>query len=170
MLRTAVIVFLSLLCFAGCSSTTKSLTWKSNNIAISNFKSFAIQPVSNATGGVLSEEVLSSLTLLLRDRFNAENLQLADSRTSVSDSLAVQSEILEYKFQYFTGPPPPSGTTSGLCIVRTQLLQKPANIPMAEIITFNKMDVGQGMLELKEPGELLRKSAATIAKEVAGLM
>ncbi|MCW8858232.1 MAG: hypothetical protein OQK97_00820 [Deltaproteobacteria bacterium] len=170
MLRTAIIAFLSILCLSGCSSTTKSLTWTSSNVVISDFKAFDIQPVSNATGGTISEEVLSSLTQLLRYRFKVENLQLTDSRPTGIDSLTVQSEVLEYKFQYFTGPPPSSGNKSGLCIVRTRLLQKPANSPVAEIITFYKVDVGQGMLEPKTPEYLLKEVATTIAQEVAKMM
>ena len=80
--------------------------------------------------------------------------------------LVVQSEILNYKFQFFTGPPPPSRDIIGLCILRTRLLDKKTGFIVGEIITTNKIDVGRGMLEPKSPDSLLQESAAQIAREV----
>ena len=81
--------------------------------------------------------------------------------------LIVQSEILKYKFQFWTGPPPPSGNTIGLCILRTRLIQQTTGHVVGEIITTNQVNVGRGMLEAKSPDSLLQESAAQIASEVA---
>ena len=170
MLRNAVIALLSLLCLSACFSTTRSLSWKSGTVAIGQVKSLMIQPVVNATGGALNEEVLRALTRFLREQLKATHLLLTASDAEGSDSLTVQSAVLEYKFQFFSGPPPPSGQTSGLCIVRTHLRKMPENILVAEILTFNKVDVGQGLLEHKTPDPLLRETAAAIVREMIGLL
>jgi len=169
-LRAGLIALVFMLCLSGCSTTKKSTVWKSDDIDFSDFKAFDIQPVSNATGHFLSPEILSSLKANLKKEFEVKNLSLSKSRHAESDLLTVQSEILKYKFQFFKGPPPPSGDIVGLCIVRTQLLKMPSNHIVAEIITVNQIDVGRGMLEPKKPESLLQDVAATIVREIAKMM
>jgi len=101
----------------------------------------------------------------LEEEFEAKNLQLTDSWHTESHVLIVQSEVLQYKFQFFTGPPPPSGDIVGLCVIRTQLLHQSSNQIVAEIITVNQIDVGRGMLEPKGPESLLQEFAVPIAFE-----
>ena len=163
---TLIALFFSL-CLSGCSSTTKPVVWKSNNIIFSDFQYFDVQPVANATGHTLMQDIPVFLTDSLKQKFIARNLQLVDGQQTGSDVLVVQSEILKYKFQFFTGPPPPSRNIIGLCILRTRLIEKTTGQIVGEIITTNKVDVGRGMLEAKSPDSLLQESAAQIAREVA---
>jgi hypothetical protein len=169
-LRAGLIAIFFILCLSGCSTTKKSTAWKSDDVAFSDFKAFDIQPVSNATGHFLSPEILSSLSANLKEEFEIKKLPLSDSRYTEIEILAVQSEILKYKFQFFKGPPPPSGDIVGLCIVRTRLLQMPSSHIVAEVITVNQIDVGRGVLEPKNPESLLQDAAATIAREVAKML
>ncbi len=113
------------------------------------------------------QDILIFLTDSLKQQFVARNLQLVDGQQIGNEVLIVQSEILKYKFQFFTGPPPPSGNTIGLCILRTRLIQKTTGRIVGEIITTNQVNVGRGMLEAKTPDSLLQESAAQIAREVA---
>lgn len=89
----------------------------------------------------------------------------------------MQPEILEYKvkfypkpYQLFIGPPPPSVTNTGLCLVRTRLFEPASNQVVAEVITLKKLYLGKGLLEAKNPDYLLKELAAMIAKEVAKMM
>lgn len=164
--RVALIV-LFFLCHFGCSSTTRPVVWKSSDIVFSDFQYFDIQPVANATGHAVMQDIPDFLTDSLKQQFMARGLQLIDHRQAENAALIVQSEILKYKFQFWTGPPPPSGNTIGLCILRTRLMQQTTGLIVGEIITTNQVDVGRGMLEPKTPDSLLQESAAQIAREVA---
>ncbi len=167
MLRVTFIALFISLCLLGCSSTTNPLAWKSNNVDFSEFQNFDIQLVANATGHAVMQDILTFLTGSLKQQFLARDLQLVDGRQTENQVLVVQSEMLKYKFQFFTGPPPPSRDIIGLCILRTRLIQKTTGLIVGEIITTNRVDVGRGMLEPKTPDSLLRESAAQIAREVA---
>jgi hypothetical protein len=169
-LRTGIIAFSLIFFLFGCTSPTKSTAWKSDDVVFSDFKSFDVQPVANATGHFLSPEILSSLRANIMEEFEVKNIPLSNSRHAGSDVLAVQSEVLKYKFQFWTGPPPPSGDILGLCIVRTRLMQMPSSHIVAEVITVNQIDVGRGLLEPNKPESLLQESAATIAKEIAKML
>ena len=162
----ALIILFFSLCLFGCSSTTKPVVWKSSDIAFSDFQYFDIQPVANATGHTVMQNIPIFLTDSLKQQFVARDLQLIDHRQAENEVLIVQSEILKYKFQFWTGPPPPSGNTIGLCILRTRLIQKTTGHLVGEIITTNQVNVGRGMLEAKSPDSLLQGSAAQIAREV----
>jgi len=59
---------------------------------------------------------------------------------------------------------------TAVCILRTRLFQKSSGAPVAEIVTVNEIDVGQGLFEPKSPEYVLKKSAAAAAKEVARMM
>ena len=171
MMRLVIIACMATFCLAGCTSTKRSLAWKSASASFGENPSFEIMPVVNSTGVTLNEEILTDITRRLKNRFTAENLKVTGAvSTEKRESVSVRSEILQYRFQYFTGPPPAAGNTSGLCIMRTRLLAKIDGALLAEVTTFNKLDVGQGMLEAKDPETLLEKCAKSIAKEVAGLL
>lgn len=170
MMRLVIIAFMATFCLAGCTSTTRSLAWQSENADFGDNPSFEILPVVNSTGVTLDEDILAFMTRRIRDRFEAENLKLAGPAAGDGDIVSVRSEMLQYRFQYFAGPPPPKGDTSGLCIMRTRLFKKTDSTLLAEVTTFNKLDVGQGMLEPKDPESLLEKCARSIVKEVAGLL
>ena len=167
MTRVALIVLLFSACLFGCSSTTRPVVWKSGDVVFSDFQYFDIQPVGNATGHTVMQDIPTFLTDSLKQQFVARNLQLVDGQRIGNEVLIVQSEILKYKFQFWTGPPPPSGNTIGLCILRTRLIQKTTGHLVGEIITTNQVNVGRGMLEAKSPDSLLQESAAQIAREVA---
>ena len=167
MTRVVLIVLFFSLCLFGCSSTTKPVVWKSGDIIFSDFQYFDVQPVANATGHTVMQNIPIFLTDSLKQQFVARNLQLVDGQQIGNEVLIVQSEILKYKFQFWTGPPPPSGDIIGLCILRTHLIQKTTGLIIGEIITTNQVNVGRGMLEAKSPDSLLRESAAQIASEVA---
>jgi len=167
MSRATLIVLLFSICLFGCSSTTKPVVWTSNDIAFTDFQYFDIQPVANATGHTVMQDIPAFLTDSLKQQFMARDLQLIDHRQAENEVLIVQSEILKYKFQFWTGPPPPAGNTIGLCILRTRLIQQTTGQVVGEIITTNQVNVGRGMLEAKSPDSLLQESAAQIAREVA---
>ena len=169
MSRVTLIALLFSLCLLGCSSTTRPLAWKSSNVDFSEFQHFEIQPVANATGHTVMQDIPTFLTDSLKQQFMARNLQLVDGQQAGNEVLIVRSEILKYKFQYFTGPPPPSRNIIGLCILRTRLIQKTTGQIVGEIITTNQIDVGRGMLEPKTPDSLLQESAAQTASEVANM-
>jgi len=166
MSRVVLIALFFSLCLLGCSSTTNPLAWKSDDVDFSEFQYFDIQPVSNATGHAVMQDILTFLTDGLKQQFLARNLQLVDDRQTENQVLVVQSEMLKYKFQFFTGPPPPSRDIIGLCILRTHLIQKTTGLIVGKIITSNRVDVGRGMLEPKNPDSLLRESTNQIAREV----
>jgi len=177
MLRASIVLLLFLSCLSGCTSTSESITWKSRHVDLNDFNHFEIQPVANATGRAVSEDILSLLTAFLREQFAANDLQLPDSRQAGNKSLLVQTEILEYKvkiypkpYQLHYGPPPPSGGDIGLCIVRTRLVETSSNQVVAEVITVNKMAIGKGLLEPQSPDDILERSATAIAKEIARMM
>ena len=165
--RVTLIILLFTLCLLGCSSTTKPVVWTSSDIVFADFQFFDIQPVINATGHKVMQDTLTFLHDSLKKQFMARNLQIIDGRQTGDDVLVVQTEILNYKFQFFTGPPPPSRNIIGRCILRTQLIDKTTDQIVGEIITTNQVDVGRGMLEHKTPDSLLRRSAAQIATELA---
>jgi len=167
MTRTTFIALCFSLCLLGCSNTTRPVVWKSNNVDFSRFRHFDIQPVANATGHAVMQDILIFLTDSLEQQFLARNLQLVDDRQTKNETLIVQSEILKYKFQFWTGPPPPSGDIIGLCILRTRLLQKTTGLIVGEIITTNRVDVGRGALEPNSQDSFLLESAGQIATEVA---
>lgn len=169
-MRRLIIAFLLICCSSGCTSASKPLVWKSKKFTADSYTIYEIQQVSNATGTFIKREVLSFLTESLKDQFTSKNLQLLDSQQSINEVLIVRSEILKYKFQFFTGPPPPSGDTTGLCILRTRLFQKSSDEIVAEIVTVKKVDVGQGILEPDDYEDILRESAAAVALEVAKMM
>lgn len=118
-LRTGVITLLFTFCLLGCTSTTKPLVWKARDVAITDFKAFEIQPVINATGKNIQNargkniepEILSSLTVYLKEQFEVKNLQLIDSLQTESEVLTVQSEILVYEIKLFAGPALPVQNT-----------------------------------------------------------
>jgi hypothetical protein len=167
MSRATLIVLLFSICLFGCFSTTKPVVWTSNDIVFADVQYFDVQPVANATGHTVMQDIPIFLTNSLKQQFLARNLQLVDGQQIGNAVLIVQSEILKYKFQYFTGPPPPSRNIIGLCILRTRLIQERTGHVVGEIITTNQVDVGRGMLEAKSPDSLLQESAAQIAREVA---
>ena len=167
MTRVALVALFFSLCLLGCISTTKPVVWKSADIDFSDFQYFDVQPVANATGHTVMQDIPVFLTDSLKQQFMARGLQLVEDQQIESNVLVVQSEILNYKFQFFTGPPPPSRNIIGLCILRTRLIQNATSQIVGEIITTNQVDVGRGMLEAKNPDSLLRESAAQIAREVA---
>lgn len=177
-LRTGVITLLFTFCLLGCTSTTKPLVWKVKDVAITDFKAFEIQPVINATGKNIRNargknielEILSSLTAYLKEQFEVKNLQLIDSPQTESEVLTVQSEILVYEVKSFAGPALPAKYRVDLCILRTRLLQKSSSNVVAEIVTVNQADVGQGLFEPKSSEHVLQESAAAVAKEVAKMM
>ena len=165
--RVTLIILLFTLCLLGCSSTTKPVVWTSSDIVFADFQFFDIQPVINATGHKVMQDTLTFLHDSLKKQFMARNLQIIDGRQTGDDVLVVQTEILNYKFQFFTGPPPPSRNIIGRCILRTRLIEKTTGQIVGEIITTNQVDVGRGMLESKSPDSLLRGSAAQVATELA---
>ena len=167
MQRASLITFLFCLCLFGCSSSTGPVVWQSDHVIFSDFQFFHIQPVINATGHNVMQDTLTFLHDSLKQQFMARNLQIIDGRQTGTDVLVVQTEILKYKFQFFTGPPPPSRNIIGRCILRTQLIDKTTGQIVGEIITTNQVDVGRGMLEHKTPDSLLRRSATQIATELA---
>jgi len=162
--RVSLITVFFCLCLYGCSHTNKPVAWKSDKV---DFQLFDIQPVINATGHNVMQDTLTFLHDSIKQQFKARNLQIIDGRQNGNDVVVVQTEILTYKFQNFTGPPPPSRNIIGLCILRTRLIDKATVQIVGEIITTEKVDVGRGMLEHKTPDSLLRKSAAQIATELA---
>ena len=165
--RVILVILLCSLCLYGCSHNNKPVVWKSDHVVFADFQFFAIQPVINATGHHLMQDTLTFLHDSLVQEFMDRNLQPVHGRPTGNDVLVVQTEILNYKFQYFTGPPPPSGNIIGQCILRTRLIQETTGVVIGEIITTNRVDVGRGMLEHKTPDSLLLRSAAQIATEVA---
>lgn len=169
-LRSGVFTLLFTFFLLGCSSTTKPLVWKAEDVAISDFKAFEIQPVLNATDKYIDQEILSILTEYLKEQFEVKNLQLIDPTQTKSEVLTVQSEILVYEVKLFMSPAPPLKNMMALCILRTRLVQKSSSNVVAEIVTVNKINVGQGLFEPKSPEYVLKKSAAAVAKEVAKMM
>ena len=165
--RASLITLLFCLCLFGCSPSPGPVAWKSDQVVFSDFQFFDIQPVINATGHHVMQDTLTFLHRSLRQQFVARNLQIIDGRQTGDDVLFVQTELLNNKFQYFTGPPPPSGNIIGRCILRTRLIQETTGVVVGEIITTNQVDVGRGLLEAKSPDSLLQGSAAQVAKEVA---
>ena len=165
--RASFITLLFCLCLFGCSSSPGPVVWKSDHVIFSDFQFFHIQPVINATGHNVMQDTLTFLHDSLKQQFMARNLQIIDGRQTGNVVLVVQTEILKYKFQFFSGPPPPSRNIIGRCILRTQLIDKTTDQIVGEIITTNQVDVGRGMLEHKTPDSLLRRSAAQIATELA---
>jgi hypothetical protein len=180
-LRTGIIVSLFAFLLLGCSSTTKPLVWKAKGVVISNFKGFEIQPVFNATGIDIDEEIMSFLTASLKERFNSENLQLTDPLQKADEVLIVKGEILVYKVKMYVSPPPPVRNTlwvstgpplkkmNSLCVLRTRLLQKSSNHVVAEIVTVTEVAVGRGLLTPKDPTHILKESAAAVAQTVANM-
>ena len=164
--RASLITLLFCLCLFGCSSSTGPVVWTSNDIVFADFQYFDIQPVANATGHTIMQNIPIFLTNSLKQQFMARNLQITNGQQTGSNILVVQSEILSYKFQFFTGPPPPSRNIIGLCILRTRLIQEKTGHIVGEIITTNQVDVGRGMLEAKSSDSLLQGSAAQVAREV----
>jgi len=176
--RTGVIALLFTFCLLGCSSTTKPLVWKAKDVALTEFKAFEIEPVINATGKNIQNargkniepEILFFLTAYLKEQFEVKNLQLIDSPQTKSEVLTVQSEILVYEVKSFAGPVLPAKYRVDLCILRTRLFQKSSSNVVAEIVTVNQVDVGQGLFEPKSSEYVLKESAAAVAKEVAKMM
>lgn len=165
--RVSLFTVLFCLCLFGCSSSPGPVAWKNDKFVFSDFQIFHIQPVINATGHHVMQDTLTFLHRSLRQQFMAKNLQIIDGRQTGNDVMVVQTELLNYKFQYFTGPPPPSGNIIGRCILRTRLIQETTGVVVGEIITTNQVDVGRGLLEAKSPDSLLQGSAAQVAREVA---
>ena len=165
--RVILIILLCSLCLYGCSHNNKPVAWKANKFVFSDVQYFDIQPVINATGHHVMQDTLTFLHDSLGQQFMARNLLPVEGRQTGNDVLVVQTELLSYKFQYFTGPPPPSGNIIGRCILRARLIQETTGAVVGEIITTESVDVGRGMLEQKTPDSLLRRSAAQIATEVA---
>ena len=164
--RVSLFTLFFCLCLFGCSPSPGPVAWKNDKFVFSDFQYFDIQPVINATGHHVMQDPMAFLHGSLRQQFMARNLQIIDGRQTGDDVLVVQTELLNYKFQYFTGPPPPSGNIIGRCILRTRLIQETTGVVVGEIITTNSVDVGRGMLEQKTPDSLLRRSAEQIATEV----
>ena len=81
---TLIALFFSL-CLFGCSSTTKPVVWKSNDIIFSDFQYFDVQPVANATGHTLMQDIPGFLTDSLKQTFIARNLQVVDGQQTGSD-------------------------------------------------------------------------------------
>ena len=168
--RKGVIALLVVCFLLGCTSTTKPLVWKAKDFTFSNSMAFEILPVLNATGRNIEPEALYFLTVHLNEQFRVNNLQPNDLPHTKSEVLTVQSEILVFKINLFASPAPPQKNMTAVCILRTRLFQKSSVDPVAEIVTVNEIDVGQGLFEPKSPEYVLKKSAAAAAKEVARMM
>lgn len=166
----SVVLLVLFIGLSACSRPTKPLAWKSSEFIFNSRMTFAIQPVANATGHFINEDILTLLTAKLRHAFRDNDLKSIESEQTTPEILIVKSEVLKYTFQYYTGPPPASGQTQGLCIIRTQLLEAAAGQVVAEIMSINKRDVGQGILEPKDPESILQEAATTIAREIVKLM
>ena len=169
-LRSGIFTLLFTFFLLGCSSTTKPLVWKAEDVALSDFTVFEIQPVLNATDKYIDQGILSILTVYLKEQFEVKNLHLIDPTLTKSKVLGVQSEILVYEVKLFMSPAPPAKNMTALCVLRTRLFQQSSGNVVAEIITVNKSNVGQGLFEPKSPEYVLKKSAAAVAKEVAKMM
>ena len=169
-IQPPVIVLLFIYCLLGCAPTTKPLVWKAKDLVISDFSAFKIQPVLNATGKNIEQEILFFLTAHLKEQFGVHNLKLNGSRPTKSEILTVQSEVLLYEVKSFMSPAPPLKNMIGRCILRTRLFQESSADIAAEIITINQVDVGQGLFAPKEPERVLQESAAAVAREIANMM
>ena len=169
-LRTFVTTLILTLCLFGCSPTTRPLVWKAKGVDINNFSAFEIQQAINPTGKRIEQEILSLLTAYLIDEFEVKNLQLIDYPQTKSNVLTVRTEILVYEVKLFMSPAPPLKDKIAQCILRTRLYQKSSNIVVAEIVTVNQIDVGQGLFEPKNSEDVLKESAAAVAAEVAKII
>jgi hypothetical protein len=171
-LRTGIIALLFTLCLFGCS-TTKPIVWKAQDISFTDFKAFEIRPVFNATGKSVKQDILSFLTASLKEEFELQNLQLADATQPTSRVLVVQSDILVYTTsKQVTGKQ--VATASGgaywlaQCSLLTRLINKSTSNVVARISTTNEF--GVKLREYENHERILKKSAATVATEVAKLM
>lgn len=167
--RTGILLIILIHCLSGCSSIRKSYVWTADPQTISESTEFEIRQTADLSGMVVSQKLLTYLTDSLREEFTSRHLRIAGSANADGQVLIVQTEILVYKFQAFTGPPPPSRNIVGLCILLTRLVRKDANRPSVEIRTINQIDVGRGLLEPKNPEELLQKVAVFVAENVSDL-
>jgi hypothetical protein len=169
LVRIEIVIFLFMFCLAGCSSTTRTLVWKSEDITFPEHKTFDILPVLNATGRVI-DEIPAFLAVYLVEEFEAKTLRVADSHLTGSEVLTVQSEILVYDVKLYKSPAPPLKNMVAVCILRTRLFQNSSENLIAEIITVNQINVGQGFFEAKNPENVVREAAVTVAEEIAKLM
>jgi len=172
-LRTGIIALLFTLCLSGCS-TTKPIVWKAQDITFTDFKAFEIRPVFNATGTSVKQDILSFLTASLKEQFELQNLQLSDATQTKSRVLVVQSDILVFTtHKQVTGKQVATASSStykiAQCSLLTRLINKSTNNVVARISTINEFGVKLQQYE-KTHKMILKKSAETVAKEVAQIM
>jgi len=171
-LRTGIIALLVTLCLSGCSAT-KPVIWKARDVSFSHFRSFEIHPVANATDKIVKNDVMTFLTVFLKEQFQVHNLQLADSRLNKSEVLIVQSDILVYEAHKLVNTSQSFINTTGAarkaqCSLRTRLVDKSTNNLVAVILTVNEVAIGTIGYETHE--WILKESAAAVAKEVARII
>ena len=169
-LRTGAIALLCILSLTGCS-TREALIWKAQDVSLSEFNTFVIQSVFNATGKPLKQGTTSFLRAHLKEQFAKQNLQVSDSPQTNSGVLLVQIDILAFDL-YSKIPSGQLGAWArarkATCRLRTRLLNKRTTQIVAEIIT--KYEYGEIMYKEENYARLVKKSAVGVAKEVAKLM
>ena len=170
MLRTVVFALVLTLCLVACSTQPSPMVWLSKDFTMTNYTSFEIQPAENLTESFLQPEILHFLTVALKEEFAMKDLQLYDSQHDDNKALTVKSEIWAYKINTTPSSRRLNKTVYALCILRIHLFDKESDNFLAEIFTVNQIIFGYGLLEPKTPEEVLKKSAATVAKELAKMM
>ena len=169
---TGAILLIFTLCLSGCS-TKKPEIWMAQDVALSNFKAFEIQPVFNGSGRPVKQDILVFLTAYLKEEFRGQSLQLSDTPQTKSGVLLVQTDILDYEASKPSGIGFSNMGGSGAsrvfkCTLRTRLVEKSTNKVVAAILTVK--EIGMGAIGYETNEWFLKESAAAVAKEVAKMM
>lgn len=171
-LRTGIIILFFTLCLCSCTKT-QLVVWNDQNVSFSNFETFEIMPVANATKSPIKQTELSFLTTQLKEQFKVQNLKINDAKQIKNGVLVVRSAIILYgvstdifKSQQIT--PNLTHITKIRCRIRTRLIDKSTNHDVAKIITDKEMSVF--FVLPKTYKRILKKSATAVTKEVVRIM
>jgi hypothetical protein len=175
--RTAVIILLLAYWLSGCYPEIHPSAWQDKTVSMAHFSAFDIQPVTNSTGKPISQDILTFLTITLKEKFADNNLHLADSSGSDGDVLLVQAEILVYEVKNLEDPSPlnypffqPRSIferfRTAECVLHTRLINKSTGTVVGEITASSKIDVEADAFRPNSVEFLLQELAAAVAKEV----
>ena len=171
----------------GCAPTQKPTVWKKQNASFAGYRVIEVQPVSNAAGVQIDQDILAILVNYLRDQFKEEDLPVMDSAESTVGVLFIQSELVVFAASESNQPYLRSSSSFERsssweriirCTLRTRLVDKATNEVLAEVVVNKVAPTGDYPVSNFGPSiicpdclaKLLKAVASETAAEVASLV
>lgn len=159
------------LALSGCAPVGKAVVWKDPEVSLSDFQTFLIRPVVDASGQNIDPNTLSRLTALLKQEFRKRGLQPTESPPSPKGVLAVQTDLMalvtsDSVFGNYLFGPHSGGEYR--CTVRSELVERVNSRTVASIVGTKEFAVFYYFADNQE--KLLTITAEMVAEQVAKLM